>query len=83
MPQLPCTRRNQDQNLANTVPYCPTIGQLAQIPEIGFTLSLVLLFSPYILEFLVQVTKLGGEFAHVRAIVFTVRFGGANNNVEV
>ena len=60
MPQLPRARRNQNHNLPNTVPDRPTISKLAEISKVGLSLSLVLLFSPDILEFLVQITKFGG-----------------------
>ena len=65
MPQLPRARRNQNYNLPDAVPDRPTVSKLAKISKVGLSLSLVLLFSPDILEFLVQITKLGGQFAHV------------------
>ena len=68
--------------LSKTIPYCPGIGGLAQIPEV-LALSLVLLFSPYVLKLLIEVANLIGQFRYMRSVGFYVRLCRADDDVKV
>lgn len=83
VPQLPRTGHNQHHDLGHAIPHRPRIRNLAQIPEIRLSLPLILLLSPDILKFHVQLSNLGGDFGDVGTVVVEVRTGFANCDVEV
>lgn len=83
MPQLPGTSCNQHPNLHQTIPKRPRISALTQIPKVRLSFSLILLFSPNILQLHIQIPDLGRQFRNVSTIVFSVGFCGAYDDVEV
>lgn len=83
MPQLPCTRRNEDTNLGQRIPNGSGIRQLAEIPILGLSLSLVLLLSSDGGEALVQLANLRGDLSNVCAVMLHVSLSGANDHVEI
>lgn len=83
MPELPAASNNQDGNLCDTVPNCPRVRYFTQVSVICLPLSLVLLLSPDVFEFLVQIPQLRGKFADVGSIVFAVWFRATDHDVEV
>jgi len=68
--------------LSKTIPNRALVS-LAQIPEILLALSLVLLFSPGVLELLIEVANLIGQFRYMRSVGFYVSLCRADNDVEV
>lgn len=83
MPQLPHTSRNQHPDLYQTIPKRPRIRVLTQIPKISFSFPLILLFSPNILQFQIQVPDLSRQFGNMSSIVFEVGFSSTDDDVEV
>lgn len=65
MPQLPHTRRDEYAHLRERVPYCTRVRVLAEVPEGGLALALVLLLAADVLELHVQVAQLLRELGDV------------------
>lgn len=83
VPHLPCTCRHQHDDLGKTVPHCSRIRGLAQISVIRFPLALVLLFSPNILQPVIEVADLGRDVGDVMPVLLHVGLGGADDDVQV
>jgi hypothetical protein len=69
MPHLPYSCSKKNRHLQETPPHCPLVHPFTRIPENGFNLSLVLLFSTDSGNLFVQITKLGSQSRHMSGIL--------------
>jgi hypothetical protein len=83
MSQLPYTSPHQHHNLRHTIPDSSRISTLAQIPKIGLSFPLILLFSPDILKLQIKIPDLGSKLRYVSAVMLKVGLSGAYYDVEV